>query len=88
MDDLIDLIRTTAGAERAISKVWLKRILNGDFQHLKEYLDRRDGKVPTPAETVEAMPFDWSGLDNECDTERPAATDSEGSKPVPDQGEP
>lgn len=50
IDDLLELIQETAGAERAISKAWLKRILNGEFQHLKEYLDRRDGKLANKVE--------------------------------------
>ena len=50
IDDLIRLIEETDGAERAISKAWLKQILSGSLPHLKEYLDRRDGKIPTPVE--------------------------------------
>jgi hypothetical protein len=60
IDDLIQLIEETKGAERAISRAWLKQILGGSLPHLKEYLERRDGKVPTP---VEASISDASGND-------------------------
>lgn len=42
--DLLALIEET-GATRAISKVWLRAILAGDFTFLREYLDRSEGKV-------------------------------------------
>lgn len=54
-EDLVDLIDETPGALRAISKVWLKQILNGNLAALREYLDRSDGK-PTPI--VEAQDDD------------------------------
>ena len=49
IDDLLDLI-DEKGATRAISAAWLKKILAGDPRHLKEFLDRRDGR---PAEKIE-----------------------------------
>jgi hypothetical protein len=36
-------------ARRAISERWLAMILAGNFQYLKLYLDRRDGKVSSKA---------------------------------------
>jgi len=44
-DDLLRLIEE-AGATRAISKVWLKAILEGNVAFLREYLDRTEGKSP------------------------------------------
>jgi hypothetical protein len=60
VDDLLQMIDETPGMERAISKAWMKQILAGSLPHLKEYLERRDGKVPTP---VEASISDASGND-------------------------
>lgn len=85
IDDLLELIQETAGAERAISKAWLKRLLNGEFQHLKEYLDRRDGKLANKVEMTETR-VDWSALDNEGDTERPSVS-ATGPKPLPESGQ-
>jgi hypothetical protein len=50
LDDLLELIAET-GAERAISEAILKKLLEGDVAMIKEYLDRRDGKVPQPTKT-------------------------------------
>ena len=33
------------GVTRAISELWLARMLAGDFRYFKAYLDRTDGKV-------------------------------------------
>ena len=44
--DLLELIEETAGSRRAIAKVWLQKILKGEFQYFREYLERSDGKVP------------------------------------------
>lgn len=85
IDDLLELIQETAGAERAISKAWLMRLLDGEFQHLKEYLERRDGKVASKVEVTESR-VDWSALDNEGDTERPAVNPSR-PEPLPESGE-
>ncbi len=35
------------GATRAISEMWLDKILAGDFAYFRAYLERCDGKVPT-----------------------------------------
>lgn len=88
IDDLMKLIETTEGAERAISEMWLKSMLSGNFNFLKEYLERRDGKVPTPVE-VEAKPaIDWSAIDVECDTPpRNHAIDTQGLHPLSEGGE-
>jgi hypothetical protein len=73
IDDMIDMIEETAGAERAISRSWLKQVLAGSYPHLREYLERRDGKVPTPVEAIETPTVDWSELNVDRDTERPKA---------------
>ena len=89
IDDMIDLIEETSGAQRAISKAWLKQVLAGSYPHLREYLERRDGKVPTPVEAVQTPGIDWSALDNECDTERPInrkPIDSEGVRAISESG--
>lgn len=44
-EDLTKLIDETPGALRAISRLWLKEILKGNFQFFREYLDRSDGKA-------------------------------------------
>jgi hypothetical protein len=44
--DLLELIESTPGARNAISKVWLQKILKGDFKYFQEYVERMDGKVP------------------------------------------
>ena len=90
IDDLLNLVDETPDAERLVSKAWFKQILKGSYPHLREYLERRDGKVPTPVETVQRPEIDWSAIDNECDTERPInrkAVDSEGVRPVPESRE-
>lgn len=86
IDDLIQLIEETKGAERAISRAWLKQILGGSLPHLKEYLERRDGKVPTPAEAIETPTVDWSELNVDRDTERPKAANSNRPESVPESG--
>lgn len=50
--DLIQLIEDTPGAERAISKVWLQQILKGNLGYFKEFIERSDGKVPTPVDVT------------------------------------
>jgi hypothetical protein len=45
VDDLLDLIQEK-GADRAVAVKWLEAILAGDFRYMKEYLERKDGKVP------------------------------------------
>lgn len=84
--DLLQLIEETPGAERAISKVWLQQILKGNHSYFKEYIERSDGKVPTPVETVEATPVDWSSINVDCDTIRPSANTNR-SDAVPDSGD-
>ena len=43
-DALVEYVEEQ-GATRAISEMWLARMLAGDYQFFREYLDRRDGKV-------------------------------------------
>jgi len=89
-DDLIAMIDKTPGAREGIAKVWLQRILKGEFQYFREYLERSDGKVPSPTEIIQTPEIDWSALDNECDTERPInrkPVDTEGVRAIPESGE-
>ena len=65
--DLLELIEETAGARRAIAKVWLQKILKGEFQYFREYLERSDGKVPAadpepPAVAVGDKTYDSANL--------------------------
>lgn len=83
IDDLIELIGLEK-SERDISRIWLQNILDGNFAFLKEYLERRDGKVASSIEISDKPQVDWAAIDNECDTPpRQAAVDPKGTKPVP-----
>jgi predicted phage terminase large subunit-like protein len=44
------MIDELPGSRRALSKVWFKEMLKGNFQFFREYLERSDGKVATPTE--------------------------------------
>ena len=52
--DLLELIDETPGGRRALSKVWFKEMLKGNFQYFREYLERSDGKVPATEESGSA----------------------------------
>lgn len=86
VDDLIELISSDK-AEREISRIWLQNILDGNFAFLKEYLERRDGKVASSVEITDKPAIDWSALDNECDTPPRKATDSTRSGTLPPSGQ-
>lgn len=45
-DALVEYVEEQ-GATRAISQMWLDKILAGDFAYFRAYLERCDGKVPT-----------------------------------------
>jgi hypothetical protein len=90
IDDLLNLVDETPDGERLVSKAWFKQILKGSYPHLREYLERRDGKVPTPVETIQRPEIDWSELDNERDTQRPnvkPTVNPEGVHAIPESGE-
>jgi hypothetical protein len=82
IDDLAELI-SEGKNERDISRIWLQNILDGNFAFLKEYLERRDGKVASSVEISDKPQIDWSAIDNECDTPPRKTVDSKGSKQVP-----
>ncbi len=44
IDHLMDLIEIE-DLDELIARKWKEMILSGDFRYMKEYLDRRDGKV-------------------------------------------
>ena len=48
--DLMAMIDELPGSRRALSKVWFKEMLKGNFQFFREYLERSDGKTPLAAE--------------------------------------
>jgi hypothetical protein len=81
IDDLIELIGLEK-SERDISRIWLQNILDGNFAFLKEYLERRDGKVASSIEISDKPQVDWAAIDNECDTPPRQAVDPKGAKPV------
>ena len=47
IDHLLELIEQEQ-LDKAIAQRWLDAILGGDFRYMREYLERRDGKVPQP----------------------------------------
>jgi hypothetical protein len=81
IDDLIELIGLEK-SERDISRIWLQNILDGNFAFLKEYLERRDGKVASSIEISDKPQVDWAAIDNECDTPPRQTVDPKGAKPV------
>lgn len=54
-------------------RAWYEFALKGSFPHLKEILDRTEGKLASKVELTENR-TDWSALDNEDDTARPSAS--------------
>ncbi len=82
IDDLIELIGLEK-SERDISRIWLQNILDGNFAFLKEYLERRDGKVASSIEISDKPQVDWAAIDNECDTPPRKTADTKGPEPVP-----
>jgi hypothetical protein len=56
-DILLDLLdEEDAGGRIAadeVARAWLKAAREGSYQHLKELLDRTEGKVPAPVEQAE-----------------------------------
>lgn len=86
VDDLLDLIKE-GKSEREISQVWLKAIMEGNFPFLKEYLERRDGKVASSVEISDKPAIDWSSLDNECDTPPRKTVDPKRVRALPDSRE-
>ena len=86
IDDLTDLINE-GKSERDISRIWLQNILDGNFAFLKEYLERRDGKVASSIEVSGKPAIDWSAIDNECDTPPRKTADTKGPEPLPPSGQ-
>ena len=86
IDDLTDLINE-GKSERDISRIWLQNILDGNFAFLKEYLERRDGKVASSIEVSGKPAIDWSAIDNECDTPPRKTADTKGPEPLPASGQ-
>ena len=86
IDDLAELI-SEGKNERDISRIWLQNILDGNFAFLKEYLERRDGKVASSVEISDKPQIDWSAIDNECDTPPRKAVDPKRVRAIPDNRE-
>ena len=86
-DDLLELIHDNPGTERDISRIWLQNILDGNFAFLKEYLERRDGKVASSIEVSGKPAIDWSAIDNECDTPPRKTVDTKGPEPLSSSGQ-
>jgi hypothetical protein len=70
-DILMEVVDADPEGKKKIAQMWLDRILKGDYQFFRDYLERSDGKVANKVEVTENQ-IDWSDLDNEGDTERPA----------------
>ncbi len=73
------------GREEQLADAWFEQALNGSYPHLREILDRTEGKVASKVEVTETK-IDWSALDNEGDTERPSVS-ATGPKPLPESGQ-
>jgi hypothetical protein len=73
------------GRESQLVDAWFEQAMNGSYPHLREILDRTEGKVASKVEVTESR-VDWSALDNEGDTERPAVNPSR-PEPLPESGE-
>lgn len=73
------------GCEDELIDSWFRQAVNGSYPHLREILDRTEGKVASKVEVTENK-IDWSALDNEGDTERPSAS-AQGPKSLPAGGE-
>lgn len=64
---------------------WYEFALKGSFPHLKEILERTEGKLASKVELTENK-TDWSALDNEGDTDRPSASASR-VRSLPESGQ-
>lgn len=73
------------GRESLLAEAWYGAALSGSYPHLREILDRTEGKVASRVEVTENK-FDWSALDNEGDTERPSVSPAR-TEPLPESGE-
>ena len=73
------------GRENQLVDAWFEQAVNGSYPHLREILDRTEGKVASKVEVTENK-IDWSALDNEGDTERPSAS-AKRAKSLPESGE-
>lgn len=73
------------GREELLADAWYACALGGSYPHLREILDRTEGKVASKVEVTNNQ-IDWSALDNEGDTERPTVNPT-GAKPLPQGGE-
>jgi hypothetical protein len=73
------------GRESLLAEAWYDAALSGSYPHLREILDRTEGKVASKVEVTENK-IDWSALDNEGDTERPSAS-AQRAKSLPEGGE-
>lgn len=51
--DLLALIEKNPGAREKIAAMWLTKILTGEFQYFREYLERMDGKVPNAEPVID-----------------------------------
>lgn len=73
------------GKKEALVEAWYEFALKGSFPHLKEILDRTEGKLASKVELTENR-TDWSALDNEGDTDRPSASAAR-VRSLPESGE-
>ena len=85
LSDAINRKLSEPGREDDLINAWYEQALSGSFQHLREILDRTEGKVASKVEVTENK-IDWSALDNEGDTERPSVS-AQRAKSLPESGE-
>lgn len=51
--DLLAVIEKNPGSREKIAAMWLTKILMGDFQFFREYLERMDGKTPNAEPVID-----------------------------------
>lgn len=51
--DLLEMIEANPGSRQKIAKMWLTKIILGDYQFFREYLERMDGKVPNAEPVID-----------------------------------
>ena len=85
LTDAIKRKLSEPGREEQLADAWFEQALSGSYPHLREILDRTEGKVASKVEVTETR-VDWSALDNEGDTERPSVNPT-GPKPLPESGQ-
>jgi hypothetical protein len=61
-DELMAVIGNDPEGKKRIAEMWFDRILKGDYQFFRDFLERSDGKVPSPVEVTEKNESDTGVL--------------------------